>query len=903
MIKLEYLKLLLNSLNVSKKHLDYLDYIKKEAGIDALTPEERAEKARSLLYGNNNAQAPQAQVTPQETQTQSTPQAKTEQKTERPKDDTPPNPESIKIDCGGESVSIAEKIYDFKNNNFIEGASCKHKKCFLVNVVKNLNKESDILTYIYFIDICKKYYKKTLTNEEFDKFIDKIHSSAYKNKFVKIVNDYTSGNTPEVSSDELEEDPIDIRGYTDNLTAIAESFLGYEKHSEEYTLVSKYRFFEFCRTDLDRVIENLYSISINKKSKNKDINKFIEKYNLDSKSMIGECFEFKKFNLDFKNLKYFKNDDEEIEKQKRSIEDSSAKEYEISKDYKFKSGIDKRFKSMMYDALEVYNDYKDLEYFQSRIESAKNPGFGGTAYYIDECGIVRAKSNNTTEIFEMNKKYEQFDKNRFQVHFMKRNDRIDREYFYSKDSALYVLYILAKENIIPVEFMQIQYMLNGYSDKVKLSASKRFENVDQSSCINKLKEFSKKYNLSSELNPYNFYYKRIRRNVKYNGKLKEGVELYNSKKQKEEEKIDVPDPKNFSLKKLRDIKIFHEKLELAIKKYDESTEDSSQTIADFFTSLFANKNKILLNKNMADITKNAYNSANLFSEVSASLMATTQTGYHTSKDIFKYVPEGSRYKKDPKKNIDYIYLTKEDRDGMISARRMSSDEKSFTDTKGKKWTLAKYNKSARFLPRDYAQDLYQILFMLEGEGCKDPTCGFDTNSKLFQTICESVNSEDNIIDSNSNINKSSVSNVIDNLFFGYFISKLIENKSRYTKYNEDESSVFRQLYELARKTSPSETTLQQFNGDRLKNYKKEIESKVNANKELFMSYMECGKTLYEVYEDEIDIPMASSVPKLGSLKDIYDNSSKAYTFEARKIVEGLYDKMIELLNEKRSQMR
>ena len=202
MKKLEYLKVALNNLNVSKKHLDYFDYILKEAGIDVSSPEDRAKQTKSLIYGDKpipesekkkveTTAQPQTKVDDNSkkkedssTKTEPAPAKKDDSSVEKKDEELPKVDNSskkqeeeayrpdYKVPCSVGNFNPAE-VYNFENNKFLDSADCNKKICLLKDVLK-ATKDVSMLAYLNLIIEMKANYKPNLKDDEFSKFIRKL---------------------------------------------------------------------------------------------------------------------------------------------------------------------------------------------------------------------------------------------------------------------------------------------------------------------------------------------------------------------------------------------------------------------------------------------------------------------------------------------------------------------------------------------------------------------------------------------------------------------------------------------------------------------------------------------------------------------------------------------------------
>jgi len=811
----------LNKINVNPKYIDQIYALDK---IAAFTAPSNAEKTKELMYGrkedSESKETPESDPETQESPAEPKPketieapdQSSSKESTPAPavkKEDGAPSSGRVgedylpvTINCSGKNLDVL-KIFDFKNKMFFSSATCEQKLC-LLEVLVNKSGQTKIISLFNLIMGCLKYYKANLNSTQFVDFLNKyIYKEGNDVSAIRdILESAKSGN-------EMLKDLVEEAGWleAEDLTEVGYLFVPIDKNSfnkNKYLYI--YLFYTFCEDGLEKIIKYFLSLNIpNFTPNNRDesfLHVFLKYYNEGLRESYDSCFTYAKLKLDFKNP----DQSNSISNEKRklmSFEDSDLTESisnKYKKDYEEDTGEDLK---------EVIKDY-----VKSSDKSVKNIM---TKYqnFIKEDESGKEQIGNPAVCFYVNKAKAERD---HEVLAALSSDieygftKAERKYYISKEACLSGLFELAKANVIPIEYVELIYMQNGY--KVSLESIKnRVEDSAQNNCIIAITNFFEKWkNDESGANPIEMYKDKAKTdmsssylNYQDNYDIPKEVALSlnsNNENYKSEYLISVYD------------KILgkHNEINALISKYkSEKTNADSRSIFDFYKNLFINKEKIILNKEYDGYTPGPIKDdiTEMLKDAKAlKLILNSLIGENAKKGNFAMQKEENQktVKYYNEKNTkDHYYVTKEKEGSVAVDGKIKVGDKTYI--KDKKYS----NVSAYFL-HNYIADLESLEKILSDEVCSSPACSFKTNSSLFQTICDQANNS-------TSLNKDdNLKAVLNTLFFDNHIGKVNLEEDAFSS----KSKTGKALVQIAKGLSPSAVATEEINKKRKENHIKKV---------------------------------------------------------------------------------
>lgn len=801
MHKLLDLIIALKKLSIDDKHLNSVYHLYKEAAISSQKDSERSEKSKSLLYGNN---PPENVVVRQKEE------PKTEPKTEPkgfPKKESPQSsPQTVnqnysaRINCANGELDLAKKI-NLNTQTFYSGFSCEEKICVLRWMI-NFTGHKDQLSFLNLIDGCVRYYKPDFSDQDFVDFLNKyiLNETDLKEYSMQILDHY------KITDQEIIADLGELTGFGNWLKEtkqLENSHLFIPENAEDFkknSYIYKYIFFDFCYRKLEAMINGFFNEKLAFVSSPIEemrdykvyADAFIKMYNKDN-SLFKECFKFSKIELDFKNYK-------PSEENAREMKFQSNKDLEKNIDKTYKEEFKPNNTSELAENMKKYQKDADEEFsaLYSHMEMAES----GNITAIECAKINKSKAERDQSImsslyFDIGQRFNK-----------------DIKYYISKEACLNGLLHLAEANLIPMEYVELLYMQNGY--KVSLSSLKdRVEDKKSIDAINNIIAFFEKYsNDGSGSNPFDIY-KDKTRNKGYDN-------FYSLSEEQEKEKGDKTSSE-FMKGEYDKILNIHSGINKSINNYNQKKQASSQSAAslfEFYKNLFENMEKNFIesdleefgykNVNVAisDLLSRAESSKSIIDNLLKNKRSNGEdnnTDFNTAKiggeeKVVKYIQKGNE------KNIEYIttlrektLLTKDEsgRDCIIIGNSYFYKAKRYP------------NAASGYLDK-YIEDLKSLENSLKQIDWNQNKCGFNSNSKIFQSICVKANSgTPEQIEENLKI-------ALQNLFFDYCIGLVKNNFNNTVSQNANLKS---QMVSTLKRLSPSEDAANRLNENNQKIFK------------------------------------------------------------------------------------
>ena len=241
MKKLLYLKEILSSMNISEDQLSAIDLLIKLSAISAPDSKTRGERTRSTLYGDkkqDSDEKPKDEKEEEDGPHEPIDSGKTvdlrESEVDITQESESPIESPTQINCAGKYINI-ENIYNFSKNEFID--DCDLKICLIKYIISETGENKNLLSYIKLIKYCIDNYRESLSNSEFKKLNDSIVGD----------NNYNTIRGIIIGEEETDD-------WMDGTFGDSKRLFIFEEMQDEYISDFKYRFFSFCKNNLDEVI-------------------------------------------------------------------------------------------------------------------------------------------------------------------------------------------------------------------------------------------------------------------------------------------------------------------------------------------------------------------------------------------------------------------------------------------------------------------------------------------------------------------------------------------------------------------------------------------------------------------------------------------------------------------------
>ena len=653
---------------------------------------------------------------------------------------------------------MLSSIFDLSNYSLIT-SDCNKIKCLLESIYpivllyadENLALQTKAILDIYDlyqlkIDVRKLSNLRSEINSRHLEFFDKIYSKlpSYKNNKYKFY------------------DEIEIENYNTGLKSPA---------PEKFYLAP---FAYFAKDGLSIMIDEVFSKEISFKDKIKDAGAdFVElgkvakilyrgKYNETLKS----CF-CKEIDISFSNKRYFESEDKPglnsaIIPESKNIEEEAVKEISLK-------GIDKD-----YSKGAQISSNSSLDLIKRFIEK----DFGGAITIkrtgeLDYKGLSTERDDLITEIGRNIPATTTIIK--------------DSETFYSKACVLEGLKNLAELNIVPVEFVELQYRVAGVDVPGSSLETRISQESAQTECFNKINNFISKYSdVNKKTHPYNFYMPRLRE--------KSSADYIGG----EQNRI-------VSIQLLEKILEMHKSLNQAQKNYfSYNAKFSNDPIVNFYGQTFINKESTITSKkkSLVDFLTSVVVPFNFFMNQS---MEINDARFWADKNLHRLVRDGGEHWN--YKDVIYLDMTN---DADLSRIKIDENNKKYVDEAGEKFLLddREDSKNGKYVFINYLSDIENLVDSISSLDCYSKgECSFDTEEAgIFNTICAHVNSEkvftkkddgSVILDQAS---EEKFKNLINDILIGFYTSQISMMKNNIIMNEQSVEKLFDTLY----KHSPKE---------------------------------------------------------------------------------------------------
>ena len=773
----------LKQMNVNPKHIEDLYALDKTA---AFTAPSDPEKTKKLMYGKKKEDGSTAnpQVTEEQPQEEKLPGSKPEEKPpgstpeEKPSGSgqndlttssdptstqtTPPNSTSkkITISCDGSEVDIST-IVD-PSNYILKTGDCNKIKCLIENIApyvflqnSDLGNKTMLFLRIFdtysiepsvqklsdLISICRKNHLDYL-DRIYANIVSKVEESKSYEKFydkIKIKNRNTG---------EIEDAP-------------------------DRLYLSHFAF--FAKNALPIIIEDVFSKKITLPEKagedgtalflKKTAEKFYGGNNIDK---LKACFA-KSIDLGFSNINYFDSEDNrgiksvEIEQVKDPISDASSdKSFEnIREDYSYEAKI-----SVVNSAKEFINMTEGNIGFGRPISIDKSTG-----RYIYNKSFSNIRSQVMKRISA-------------NLPATRANTTNQTNVYYSTPCILEGLKSLAMLNIVPAEFVELEYRANGIGVPNSSLETRIAEGSAQTECFNKINLFISKYgDYSKKTHPYNFYLSRI-------GSKSANKSVRGAKN------------RQLAIELLRKMKDMHDSLNKDQQSYAAAERNfSSDPIVNFYAQTFINKENVITS-NKQPLSSFEKEVIKPLSDIFNYITNESRTNFWQDENLLKFVRSGGK----GWKSNDVVYL---DSTNEIDKSKIKEDSrgKKFISEGSETFFLEEKNgsKNGRYILVNYLRDLSELNNSISGMECFRPgECSFKTDEAgVFNTICAHANSnkiftvEENGSVILTNESEEKFKATINNILIGYYGSEIQRRKSAIALKKESAKIMFDTLHKYS----------------------------------------------------------------------------------------------------------